>query len=85
MSLRKRLMEAREKHPDVDIFIRRNTIYIDGIPEEEFTEKSLSSSHFLPSDEFVITYALGEPPELVRKKGMAEVEVIVEDNKREQG
>lgn len=85
MSLRKRLMEATEKYPDVDIFIRRNTIYIDGISEEEFTEKSLSSSHYLPRDEFVITYALGEPPELIQKKGMAKLEVMAEEKKRERG
>ena len=87
MSLRKRLMKATEKYPDVDVFIRRGTLYIDGISEEEFTEKSLSSSHFLPREEFVITYTLGlgEPPELIHKKGMAEVEVMAEEKKRERG
>jgi hypothetical protein len=63
MSLIKRLREARGKYPDVDVFICRDILYIDGISEEECTKKSISSSHFLPRDQFVITYALGEPPE----------------------
>jgi len=87
MSLRKKLRQAREKYPGVDVFIHRGILYIAGIPEEEFIEKSLSSSYFLPRDEFVITYELGEPPELIRKKGMAEVEVevVVEEKKRKRG
>ena len=48
---------------DVDVFIRRDILYIDGISEEECTEKSLSSIRFFARDQFVITYALGEPPE----------------------
>jgi hypothetical protein len=85
MSLRKRLKETRENYPDVDVFIRRNTLYIDGIPEEEFAEESLSSLYFLPRDVFVITYALGDPPELIRKKGMADVVIPVEEERRERG
>ena len=85
MSLRKRLKETGEKYPGVDVFIRQGILYIAGIPEEEFTEKSLSSSYFLPRDEFSITYELGEPPELIRKKGMAKVEVMVEEKKRKRG
>lgn len=84
MSLR-RLKETRERYPDADIFIRRNTLYIDGIPEEEFVVRSLSSLYFLPRDEFVITYALGEPPELIRKKGMADVDILGEGERRERG
>ena len=84
MSLR-RLKETREKYPDVDVFIRRNILYIDGIPEEEFVERSLSSLYFLPRDDFVITYALGEPPELIRKKGMADVDILGEGEGRELG
>ena len=63
MSLIKKLREAREKYPDVDVCIRRDSLYIDRISEEEFTEKSLGSSHFLPRDQFVISDTLGEPPE----------------------
>lgn len=85
MSLRKKLRQAIEKYPGVDVFIHRGILYIAGIPEEEFIEKSLSSSYFLPRDEFVITYELGEPPELIRKKGMAGVEVVVEEKKRKRG
>jgi hypothetical protein len=85
MSLRKRLREAREKHPGVDTFIRRGMLYIAGIPEQEFIQKSLSSAYFLPRDEFLITYELGEPPELIRKKGMARVEAMAEEKKRERG
>jgi hypothetical protein len=69
MSLRKRLMEAAEKYPDVDVFVRQGILYIAGIPEDEFMEKSLSPSYFLPKAEFSTTYELGEPPELIRKKG----------------
>ena len=83
MSLRKRLTEAGEKYPDVDVFIRRGILYIDGIPENEFIEKSLSSGYFLPKDEFSTTYELEEPPELIRKKGMAEMEATVGKKKRE--
>ena len=85
MSLMKRLRETREKYPGVDIFIRRGILYIAGIPEEEFTEESLSSSYFLPRDEFSITYELGEPPELIQKKGMATVEAMVKEKKQERG
>jgi hypothetical protein len=85
MSLRKRCKEAREKYPDADVFIRRNTLYIGGIPEEEFAEQSLSSLYFLPRDEFIITCALGEPPELIRKKGMADVDILVDEERRERG
>ena len=85
MSLRKRLREAREKYPGVDTFIRRGMLYIAGIPEQEFIQKSLSSTYFLPRDEFLITYELGEPPELILKKGMARVEAMVEEKKRERG
>jgi hypothetical protein len=83
MSLNKRLRQAWEKYPGADGFIRRNILYIDGVPEEEFTEKSLSSTYFLPGGEFVITYALGEPPELIQKKGMTDVTVPVEGKRRE--
>jgi hypothetical protein len=85
MCLRKRLQEAKEKYPDVDVFIRLNTLYIDGIPEEEFAGQSLSSLYFLPRDEFFITYSLGEPPELIRKKGMVDVDIPVDEEKQEQG
>ena len=85
MSLRKRLMEAAEKHPDMDIFVRRGMLYIAGIPDEEFREMSLSSSYFLPRAEFSTTYELGEPPELIRKKGMTAVEAMVEGKKRKRG
>lgn len=85
MNLRKRLREAEEKYPGVDVFIRRGILYIAGIPEDEFTEVSLSSSYFLPRDEFSITYELGDPPELIRKKGMVSVEAVVEEKKRERG
>lgn len=83
MSLKNRLREAEEKYPDVDISIRRGILYIDGIPENEFIEKSLSSAYFLPRDEFSTAYELEEPPELIRKKGMAEVEATVGKKKRE--
>jgi hypothetical protein len=56
--------EASQREiPDVDVFIRRDIHYINGISEEECTEQSLNSSRFFPRDQFVITYALGEPPE----------------------
>lgn len=85
MSLRKKLREVMEKYPGVDVFTRQGILHIAGIPEKEFIEKSLSSSYFLPTDEFIITYELGEPPELIRKKGMADVKVIAEEKKRERG
>jgi len=85
MSLRKKLREAMEKYPDVDVFIRQGIVHIAGIPEEEFIEESLSSSYFLPRDDFVITYQLDEAPELIRKKGMADVKVTAEEKKREKG
>ena len=82
MSLRKRLMEAAEKYPQVDVFIRRGILYIGGVPEEEFIEKSLSSSYYLPRAEFSTTYELGEPAELIRKKGMAKVEAMADEKMR---
>ena len=82
MSLRKRLREAEEKYAGVDVFIRRGVLYIDGIPEDEFTEKTLSSRYFLPKDEFFMSYELEEPPELIRKKAMADVEVALGKRKR---
>ncbi len=82
MSLRKRLTEAGEKYPDVDVFIRRGILYVDGIPENEFIEQSLSSDYFLPRNEFSMAYELEEPSELVRKKGMADVEATVGKKKR---
>ncbi|UCD72087.1 MAG: hypothetical protein JSW70_03575 [Syntrophobacterales bacterium] len=85
MSLRKRLREAEEKYPGVDVFIRRGVLYIDGIPEGEFTEKTLSSRYFLPKDEFSMAYELEEPPELIQKKGMADVEVMVKGKRRKRG
>jgi hypothetical protein len=85
MSLRKILREAEEKYPGVDVFICRGILYIAGIPKDEFTQESLSSSYFLPRDEFSITYELGEPPELIRKKGMVSAEALVEEKKRERG
>ena len=78
-------MEAAEKYPDMDVFVRQGILYIAGIPEEEFKEKSFSSSYYLPRVEFSITYELGEPPELIRKKGMATLEAIVEEKKRKRG
>lgn len=83
MSLRKRLKEAGEKYPDVDVFIRRGVLYIEGIPEGEFTEKTLSSGYFLPRDEFPMGYELEEPPALIQKKGMTDAEVAVGKRKRE--
>jgi hypothetical protein len=83
MSLRKRLREAEDKYPDVDVFIRGGVLYIDGIPEAEFTEKTLSSGYFLPRDEFSMAYELEEPPEWIQKKGMADAEVAVGKRKRE--
>ena len=83
MSLRKRLGEAEEKYPDVDIFVRQGALYIDGIPEDEFIKKSLSSGYFLPRDEFAMAYELEEPPPIIQKKGMADVEIIVKEKKQE--
>ncbi len=68
MSLRKKIEEAREHYPGEVFLIRRNALYIDGIPKEEFAEQSLRFAYFLPRDEFIVTYAWGEPPELMRKK-----------------
>lgn len=85
MSLGKKLREATQKYPGVDVFIRQGILHIAGITEEEFIEKSLSSSYFLPRDGFAITYQLGDPPELIRKKGMADVAVIDEERKWERG
>ena len=85
MSLRKRLREAEEKYPDVDIFIRQGVLYIDGIPEDEFIEKSLSSRYFLPRDDFAMAYELQELPPLIQKKGMADVEVMVREKRQERG
>ena len=48
---------SREKYPDVDIFIRRDVLSMDGIPEEEFIRRSLSSYYFLPVEDFTIPYA----------------------------
>ena len=85
MRLKKALREAEVKYPDVDVFIRRGILYIGGVPEEEFIEKSLSSSYFLPRDDFSITYELEEPPELTRKKGMAKVGAMTDEKMRERG
>jgi len=82
MSLKKRLREAREKYPDVDVFVRRGMLYIAGIPDEEFREMSLSSSYYLPRAEFSTTYELGEPAELIRKKGMVKVEATADEKMR---
>ena len=83
MSLRKRLRDAEEKYPDVDIFISQGVLYIDGIPEDEFIKESLSSRYFLPRDEFPMAYELEEPPPIIQKKEMADVEVMVKEKKRE--
>jgi hypothetical protein len=83
MTFKKRLREAEEKYPDVDVSIRRGTLYIDGIPENEFIEKSLSATYFLPRDEFSTAYELEEPAETIRKKGMVEVETTAGKKKRE--
>jgi len=85
MSLRKKLMDAKEKYPDVDVFVRGDVLFIDGIPEEECTRRSFSSCYFLPRDDFTITYALGEPLESIPKKGMADVECWVEEERRNRG
>ncbi len=83
--MKKRLREAEEKYPYVDVFIRRGVLYIDGIPEDEFIEKSLSSSYFLPRDDFTMAYELQELPPLIQKKGMADVEVMVREKRQERG
>ena len=85
MNLRKKHTDAKEKYPDVDIFIRGDVLFIDGIPEEECTRRSLSLRYFLPRDDFTITYALGDPFESIPKKGMADVEFSVEEDRRNRG
>ena len=85
MDLKKKLMEAAEKYPDVDVFARQGILYIAGIPEDEFMEKSLSPSYFLPRSEFSTRYELGEPLELIRKKGMAKAEAMAGKKKRKKG